>query len=66
MITFKMAYSEEANAELRKYIHSKGQFITMNGENGRKPTNEGVQALYQLTLVLPDDVNKITKTVKMG
>lgn len=66
MITFKMAYSEEANKELRKYLHSKGQFITMNGKNGRLPDKEGVQAMYQLTLVLPDDVNKITKEVKMG
>ena len=48
-----MPFSVEANAELEKHLNSNGQFIGLNGENGRKATNEAIQALYNMTLVLP-------------
>jgi hypothetical protein len=53
-VTVKMAYSVEANNELKKYNDSKAQFITLAGENGRKAEKEALQAIYNLTLVLPD------------
>ena len=49
-----MPFSVEANQELEKHLNSNGQFIALNGENGRKASNEAIQALYNLTLVLPD------------
>lgn len=52
-VTVKMPFSVEANQELEKHLNSAGQFIALNGENGRNPTNEGIQAMYNLTLVLP-------------
>lgn len=57
-VTVKMAYTIEANEELRKYKDSKAQFITLTGTNGRIPGNESIQAMYNLTLVL--DKNKLS------
>lgn len=52
-VTVKLAYSVEANEELKKFKDSNGQFITLNGINGRKADKEAIQAMYNLTLVLP-------------
>ena len=49
----KIAYSVEANKELREYKDSNSQFITLNGVNGRIADGEAIQAMYNLTLVLP-------------
>ena len=48
-----MPFSVEANQELERHLNSTGQFIGLNGENGRKATNEAIQAMYNMTLVLP-------------
>lgn len=48
-----MPFSVEANQELEKHLNSNGQFIGLNGENGRIATNEAIQAMYNMTLVLP-------------
>ena len=50
----KVAYTEEANAELEKYRNSNAEYITLSGSNGRKAEKEAIQAIYNLTLVLPD------------
>ena len=60
MVTVKLCYLDESNAELEKYMNSKAQFIDFTGKNGRNPDKEAVQAIYNLTLVLNDDKNKIT------
>lgn len=52
-VTVKMAYSVEANEELKKYKDSKAQFTALNGQINRKSSNEAIQSLYNLTLVLP-------------
>jgi DNA-directed RNA polymerase beta' subunit len=53
-VTVKMPFSVEANQELEKHLNSNGQFIALNGENGRLASHEAIQAMYNLTLVLPD------------
>lgn len=53
-VTVKMAYTIETNKELQNYLDSKAQFITLSGTNGRKAEKEAIQALYNLTLVLPE------------
>lgn len=53
-VTIKMAYSVEANEELQKYMNSNAQYITLSGTNGRIVEKEAAQAIYNLTLVLPD------------
>lgn len=61
-MTVKLVYSIEANDELRKYANSNAQFITLNGSNGRTADKEAIQAMYNLTLVLPD--TELTKNVE--
>ena len=63
-VTLKMAYSDDANKELRAYMDSKAQFITMSGSNGRKADKEAIQAIYNLTLVLPEDKDKLTQNIE--
>lgn len=52
-VTFKVAWTIEANKELEKYMNSNAQYITFAGKNGRVVGGESIQALYNLTLVLP-------------
>lgn len=59
-ITVKAVYTEEANNELEAYMNSKAQFIGLNGVNMRGPEKEALQAMYNMTLILPDDIKKIT------
>ena len=53
-ITFKIAFTVEANDELRKYINSNSQLINLTGVNNRTVSKECLQALYNMTLVLPE------------
>lgn len=40
--------------ELSKQLTSKKHFIGLDGKNIRVSTNEAIQCLYSLTLLLPD------------
>lgn len=62
-VTVKAAYTIEANEELRNHMNSNAQFITLGGTNGRTAGNEAIQAMYNLTLVLPDTKDKLTNPV---
>lgn len=53
-VTIKMPYSTESNEELKKYTQSNAQFVTLAGKNCRLAGNEAIQAMYNLTLVLPE------------
>ena len=54
-VTISMPFSIEANQELENHLNSASQFIGLNGENTRQSTNEAIQAMYNMTLVLPGD-----------
>lgn len=56
-----MSWTVEAIEELKKYKDSKAQFIETSGINGRIGSKEAIQAMYHLTLVLPDDKKKLGK-----
>lgn len=60
-VSSKAVFSIEANDELEKIIHSKRHYISLGAENAMFTTKECIQSLYNLTLVLPDDKDKITK-----
>lgn len=60
-VSVKVAYTVEANEELKNYTHSKRFFINIGGQNVRKSSNEAIQSLYNLTLILPDDKKKLTE-----
>lgn len=53
-VTIKIAYTEEANEELRKYIESKGFYVGLGASAVRESSNEAIQTIYNLTLVLSD------------
>ena len=59
-ISVKGIYSEEANAELRDQINSKRHFIGLGGTNLMNTTKEGIDAMYQLTLILDQDKQRLT------
>ena len=62
-ISSKVMYSIESNQELLEAVDMKKHYISLGGENDMKPSIEGLQSLYNLTLVLPDDMKKITDPV---
>ena len=53
-VTVRAVFTDEANAELISHLHNKARFIKSNGVNSRVSTNECIQALYSLTLILSD------------
>lgn len=59
----KGVWLQESNKELMEFIASKSHLIGFGGTGIRVPTNESVQSLYNLTLILPQDKKKITKPV---
>ena len=58
--TVKGIYSVEANEELEKVMHSNYNFIDFGGKGIRKASQECIQAMYNLTMVLPDDIDKMS------
>lgn len=56
----KGSFFNETNQELANFTNSKANFINMACTNIRVSEKEAVQSLYNMTLVLRDDVNKLT------
>ena len=61
-VTIKGIFSVEANEELDRVMNSKYNFITSGNIGIRTSSNEAIQSLYNLTLVLEDDAKKMTPT----
>ena len=59
-VSIKSLYSMEANKELDEILHSKRRFIDLNGKSILEEEIECLQSLYNLTMILPDDIKKIT------
>ena len=53
-VTIRPVYTNESNEELEKVMNSNFNLIGMGGKPIRNPGNEAFQALYNMTLVLPD------------
>lgn len=58
--TAKIAFTIEANKELDEYVSSKRFYVDLGGKNVRKSSNETIQALYNLTLILPQTKKKLS------
>lgn len=54
-VSCKSVYSIEANEELKQQIDSKAHYISLGGQNIMETTNEGMQSIYNLTMILPED-----------
>ena len=52
-VTVKAAFTLESNEELEAFMNSKAHYISLGANNIRTSSNEALQALYNLTLVLP-------------
>jgi hypothetical protein len=48
-VTVKGVYTDEANEEIRSYIHSKKYLIGLTGTNSRQAKDEAIHAVYALT-----------------
>ena len=59
-VSIKSLYSMEANKELDDILHSKRRFIDLNGKSILEEEIECLQSMYNLTMILPDDMKKIT------
>lgn len=59
-VTIKGIFSDEANAELEKVMKSNYNYIDSGGKGIRSASQECIQAMYNLTLVLPDDKSKLS------
>jgi len=59
-VTSKSLYSIEANNELKNQINSKRHYISLGGLNIAKTTNEGMEALYSLTMNISSDEKQFT------
>lgn len=56
--TVKGIYTDEANEELDKFMHSNANFVTFGGTPLRYPGDDVFQATYALTRVLSDNLTK--------
>ena len=59
-ISIKSLYSMEANKELEDILNSKRRFINLSGKSILTEEIECLQSLYNLTMILPDDMKKLT------
>lgn len=64
-VTIRVAFTEEANQELKDHMNTKSTYINLGGQLAKKPTNEALQSLYSFTMHLPGTpLNKVKfKTV---
>ena len=61
--TVKGVFSEEANAELDNQLRSKSHYFNLGGKGVRTSDKEAMQSLYNLTLCLDDDKEKMVDPV---
>lgn len=62
-ITARGVFTEEANEEIDKQLSSKSHYFNLGGKGIRVSDKEAIQSLYNLTLCLPDDKERITDPV---
>jgi hypothetical protein len=62
-IQAKGSFMKETNEEINQYINSKSNFVNLACENNRVSEKEAIQSMYNFTLVLSSDVQKLTNPV---
>lgn len=65
-ISSKPPFSIEASEELYETVNSKKHYISLDGINAMNVSKEGLQSLYNLTLVLPEDEKSMTTSIDFG
>ena len=64
-ITAKIAFTQEANAEMEAYMNSKSYFINASGQNIRYVESEAIQTFYTMTKEPPKGSRILPKEEKM-
>ena len=62
-VTVKGVFSEEANAELDEHLRNKSNYFNLGCKGDRTSDKEAIQSLYNLTLSLPSDEDKLSDPV---
>ena len=62
-VTIKGVFSEEANAELDKQLKEKSHYFNLGSKGVRSSDKEAIQSLYNLTLCLEEDKEKMSDPV---
>lgn len=63
MVQIKGSFFKESNEELSNFTDSKANFINIGCSNNRVSEKEAVQAIYNMTLVLRQDIEKLTNPI---
>lgn len=64
--SIKGVFTDEANAELKEFVSDKKNFIGFGCNNIRSEKADVVQALYNITKILPQDQDKVTKNISFS
>lgn len=62
-VTVKGVFTEEANRELDKQLSARAHYFNLGGKGVRSSDKEAMQSLYNLTLCLEADKDKLTDPV---
>ena len=62
-VTVRGVFTEEANKELEEQLFSKSHYFNLGGKGVRASDKEAMQSLYNLTLCLPADKDKMVDPV---
>lgn len=62
-VSVRGVWIQESNKELFDFIESKSMYINFSGDNIRVASNEAIQSLYSMTLVLTPDKKVLTDPV---
>lgn len=62
-MTVRGVFSEEANQELENQLNSRAHYFNLGGKGIRTSDKEAMQSLYNLTLCLPADKNKMVDPI---
>ena len=55
-VSIKSPYTVESNEELKKYMNSKANFITLGAENVKSSSGDAIMAVYSLTKTIDNNV----------
>ena len=62
-VTVRGVFTEEANKELDEQLFAKSHYFNLGGKGVRASDKEAMQSLYNLTLCLPEDEDKMSDPV---
>lgn len=62
-VSVRGVWIQESNKELFDFIESKSMYINFSGDNIRVASNEAIQSLFSMTMILTPDKKVLTEPV---